>query len=58
MSGPDGQVSQRIDDELSLNHSAGSGEVTELPPEASTYFDAWLESIQPQLSSSFTEPQS
>jgi cytoskeletal protein CcmA (bactofilin family) len=50
MSGPDGQLSKDIGNEASLNHSAGSGESTDFP-DTLKYFDAWLESVQPQLAS-------
>jgi cytoskeletal protein CcmA (bactofilin family) len=50
MSGRDGQLSQGVSDQPSLNHSDSSDDFTVLPDTA-TYFDAWLESIQPQLTS-------
>jgi cytoskeletal protein CcmA (bactofilin family) len=50
MSDRDGQLSQGVSDESSLKHSDSSADFTVLP-DTSTYFDAWLESIQPKLTS-------
>lgn len=49
MSGRDGQLSQGVSDEPSLNHSESSDAFAVPPP--SIYFDAWLESIQPKPAS-------
>ena len=46
MSDPDGQLSKVTTDESFLNHSS---EFAAPLPDTSTYFDAWLESIQPIL---------
>jgi cytoskeletal protein CcmA (bactofilin family) len=47
MSARDGQLLQDVSDEPSLNRSDSSD--FSVLPDTSTYFDAWLESIRPQL---------
>ncbi len=49
MSGADGESSKVTTGEVSLNHSAGTGESADLPSNTSPFFDAWLKSIQPLL---------
>lgn len=45
----DRELSKVTTDEFSLNHSAGAAEIADLLSHTSSYFDTWLESIQPIL---------
>ena len=53
MSRCDGQLSQGVVDEASLNLADSSDDFTVQLPDTSTFFDAWLESIRPQSTSEF-----
>lgn len=53
MSGRDGQRSQGVSAEASMDLADSSDDFTVQLPDTSTFFDAWLESIRPQSTSEF-----